>query len=263
MDGFRRPKRICHTTAIQCSSEGFDRNAGADAAPTSNSGRIQRIRGQQRPNPILGFGLLGPVCLFQIERDRIHAVARARRLWTVWEDVTEVRVTAGADHFGPKASDAAVFARGNALVAERLREARPAGAGLIFRFRAEQFVAATRAAVDPGALAIVVLATKRSFGALLPTHLVLLRGELGPPFGFALGVPLLAATSTTCFAHHPFPYSFVTDPISDAPTRRFARRITPNATPGGRVRRREAHDASRLIRYPLRSLNTSPPYRVH
>ena len=76
---------------------------------------------------------LGFVRRVQIESNRIHAIALSRSRRPVRKDVTQVGVAAGTDHFGPKASGAPIFPSGHIRLRDRLREARPAGAGFIFR----------------------------------------------------------------------------------------------------------------------------------
>ena len=77
---------------------------------------------------------LGFVRRFQIESNRIHAIALSRSGRPIRKDVTQVGVTAGTDHFGPKASGAAIFTGEHIRLCDRLRETRPAGAGFILRF---------------------------------------------------------------------------------------------------------------------------------
>ena len=148
---------------------------------------------------------LGFVRFCQIERDRIHAVASACRIWTIRKNVTEVGVTARADHFSSKASRTVIILGRNTLVADGPGEARPAGTRFILRLGAEQLVSATRTAVGPISLAVVVLAGEGPLRSLLPAHLVLLGSELRPPLGLALRHLFPARSFVVCVIHERSP----------------------------------------------------------
>src|SRR5208337_1451914 len=130
---------------------------------------------------------------------RVHAVAQAGGLGAVVEDVAQVRVALGAQHFVAGHTDAAVGLVLHVLLGDRLPEAGPAGAGVELGRRAEQRVLAADAAEDPLGVQVPVLAGEGALGAGEAGHVKLLGGELGAPFGVglddfghALGADLLA-----------------------------------------------------------------------
>src|SRR5262249_40787391 len=90
-----------------------------------------RIRGGP-PIPGQGTWLL---VLVEFQGRGVHAVALAGRRGPVVEDVPQMAAAVLAVHFGPGHEEAAVRLGVDAVVRERLPEARPAGAGIELRFR--------------------------------------------------------------------------------------------------------------------------------
>src|SRR5882672_11450953 len=68
--------------------------------------------------------------LLEIERAGVDAVAKARRLRAVLEDVAEMAAAGCADHFLPDHPVRRVDAHLDALERRGRKEARPAGAGM-------------------------------------------------------------------------------------------------------------------------------------
>ena len=117
-----------------------------------------------RPPPAAGGAPLAGVRV-QVQRQRVDAVALARRPGAVGEDVAQVRAAAAAEHLVADHSVAVVRPDLDVLGDGGLGEARPAGAGVELGARAEQLRAAGPAAVDPVVLRIGVLAAERRLGA--------------------------------------------------------------------------------------------------
>src|SRR6185503_14261852 len=124
--------------------------------------------------------------LLELERRGVHAVAQARGLGAVVEDVPEVRVATRAQHLGALREPAVVLLLRDVLLRHRLEEARPAGAGVELGLGAEERQAAAGALVHARVLGGVVLAGEGALGAVLAHDLVLLLGELGLPLGVGL-----------------------------------------------------------------------------
>src|SRR5579872_414606 len=86
----------------------------------------------------------------ELQRQAIHAVAKAGRGWAVVEDVPEVAAAAPAVNFRAVHHERTIFSRLD-RVGQRLIEARPAGAAIEFCRRREEGQVASGAVV--GALA--------------------------------------------------------------------------------------------------------------
>src|SRR6266851_1783183 len=80
----------------------------------------------------------GVLLFVELQRQRIDAVAQARGLRPILEDVAEVGVALRAQHLGPAHAMARVDLGGHGLLVQRLPEARPAAAGFEFGVRAEE-----------------------------------------------------------------------------------------------------------------------------
>src|SRR5215471_8683482 len=119
------------------------------------------------------------------QRVAIHAIAQAGRLRAVVEDMAEMAAAATAMHFRASYAVGAVFRRADGVF-ERLVEARPAGPAFELGLGGEQRQVA--AGAGKGALAVLLQqrARSRPLGALPAQDLILLRRELGPPFGVRL-----------------------------------------------------------------------------
>src|SRR4051795_13369267 len=176
---------FAHTT-VEAPKYGARRRAAAISLPrlaqpatktTTASG------GRATARSALSSGASGAV---KVERDRVDAPALPGRARAVVEHVAEVRAAAAAQHLRAGHPVGVVLARLDRLGDRRLGEARPAGAGVELRVRAEQLVAAGGAAVYPVFLRVGVLASERRLRAVPAQHLVLLRRELLAPLVFAL-----------------------------------------------------------------------------
>ena len=141
------------------------RDAGAD-------------RGRAGVDPFAALAANGLFLLFQVQRDRVDAVALTGRVRSVVEHVAEVAAAAGAHDLGAHHAVARVGSQLDGLGGGRLVEAGPARARLEFRIGAEQLVPARRAAVDAVFLAVRVLAREWRLGPLPAQDLVLLRRQL-------------------------------------------------------------------------------------
>src|SRR5690242_6970681 len=89
-----------------------------------------------------------------------------------------------APRLGPHHAVAGVAMLGHAIGRDRLSEARPARARIIFVGAVEQLVAAGGAAIDAIRLVVVVAARESGFGARFAQDVILRRAELLAPFGF-------------------------------------------------------------------------------
>src|SRR5689334_14146052 len=91
------------------------------------------------------------------QRIAVHAVAQARRLRSVVEDVTEMAAAAAAVNLRARHAEGAILGLAHGIV-ERLVEAWPAGAALEFRLRGKQ----RQIAAGAGEGALAVLLQKRA-----------------------------------------------------------------------------------------------------
>jgi len=91
--------------------------------------------------------------------------------------MAQVRVAVPASHLGAVHAEACIVFRDDILRNERFGEARPAGAGFILVFRAEERLAGGDLHIDPFLVIIPVLILERRLGALLPGHVVLDRRQ--------------------------------------------------------------------------------------
>ncbi len=95
--------------------------------------------------------------------------------------MAEVAAARGADDLGAGHPVARVDTRLDRVELGGLDEARPAGARVELRIRAEELRPAPGTAVDPGLLGVGVRAREGPLGRLLPKHGVLLRREALAP----------------------------------------------------------------------------------
>src|SRR3979411_2470667 len=119
------------------------------------------------------------------QRKAVHAVARAGRLRSVVEDVTEMAAAAAAMNFGPQHPQGPVFGLADGVL-ERLIKTPPAGAALELRLRSEQWQVAAGAGEDALAMLLEERARSRTLGALLAQDVILLRRQLRAPFRIGL-----------------------------------------------------------------------------
>src|SRR5258708_25908631 len=137
-----------------------------------------------------GGGGWRPVFLF-LARDKaqgcgIHAVAQARGLGSVREDVTQGRITERRFHFGAHRAVAEVFPLANVFFRDGRPETRPARAGIEFCAGIEERVAAVDAAVESCSVLIVQRSRVRPLRGGAPRHIELQRAELLLPLSLAL-----------------------------------------------------------------------------
>ena len=103
--------------------------------------------------------LVGLRIRIEFERGRVDAVAQARRLGTVVEDVALVRTTNGAVHLRtPHKKEAPVLLGFDVAFVDRRPEARPTRTGVVLGLGAKELRAAAGAAVDAFLLLVPVLA---------------------------------------------------------------------------------------------------------
>src|SRR5438874_720532 len=84
------------------------------------------------------LGLVGPVFRCEVERRRVDAVAHARRVGTVREEMSEMRAAAGAFDLDPAHAEGPVLFRRDAPFFRDVVEARPSRARLELRTGVEE-----------------------------------------------------------------------------------------------------------------------------
>src|SRR2546430_15263433 len=139
------------------------------------------------PPPRRGRAGSGLRFWLQLERHGVDAVALARRRRTVVEDVAKVRPAVAAEDLGTAHEEAVVRAQLHRFQVGRLIKAGPAGTRLEFRLRAEELRATGGATVGSVGLRMNGLAAEWPAGCFRAQDVVLLRGQLGTPFGIGLG----------------------------------------------------------------------------
>ncbi len=120
----------------------------------------------------------------QRQADRVDAVAQVGRgvVALTLEDVAEVGVAVGAAHLDAwPAGQRPVLDVADAILGERLEEARPTAMRVELGGAAEQFGVAGPAAVDTLGLGVGVFADKGRLGARFPQDVELPGAELDPP----------------------------------------------------------------------------------
>src|SRR5690606_32342958 len=115
--------------------------------------------------------------LFRLEGERrsVHAIAQAGGLRPVVEHMPQMGIAIGAADFGARREEGTVLVLGHRAGLDRLIEARPAGAGIVFGFGTEQWPPAGDATIEPFILVVPIRPGKRAFGAMLAHNLILLR----------------------------------------------------------------------------------------
>src|ERR1700733_6143169 len=121
----------------------------------------------------------------KLQSKAVHAVAQAGRLRSIVENVPEMAAAAAAVNFGAQHPQGPVLGLADGVL-ERLIEARPAGAALIFCLRGEQRQVAAGAGEDALAVLLEQRARSGTFGAFLAQDGILLRGQLRPPLRVGL-----------------------------------------------------------------------------
>src|SRR4051794_36188899 len=115
------------------------------------------------------------------QRKTVDAIAQARGLRAVVEDVAEMAAAAAAMHFGAQHAKGAVLDLADGIF-DRLVEARPAGAALELGVGGKQRQVAAGAGEDALAVLFQQRAGARPFGAVLAQDVVLHRRQLRAPF---------------------------------------------------------------------------------
>jgi hypothetical protein len=118
----------------------------------------------------------------EIHRGRVHTVAQAGRLRTIFENMANMRAAAVAHHFGPMHAVAAVDGGLDLLFLERGIKARPTASGVILGLGAEKLVPAADAQIHALVVEVPVAAGKSVLGAFLPGNRELLGGKKFAPF---------------------------------------------------------------------------------
>src|SRR3546814_716588 len=119
--------------------------------------------------------------LVEGQRVSIHAVAQPGGLGTIVEDVAEMGVAIGAAHLRARHEQRAILVLAHGTVVDRLIEARPAGAGLVFGVGIKQRLAAAYAAVEAVFLVVPVRPREGALRAMLARDLILFRRKLLSP----------------------------------------------------------------------------------
>src|SRR5918997_4089417 len=167
--------------------------------PSANMGEYRKERrkgpGLLCPGPLIGSrSVTIPELVsaaLQVERDAVHAPPLPTSLSrSVVEEVAEVRAAACAAHLGADHAVRAVLDQFDGVRCDRLGEARPPGARVVFRAAVEDLVAAGGAVVEAVIVGVHVLARERELGGRLAQNGVLLRREHLPPFPVGAG-PLI------------------------------------------------------------------------
>src|SRR5579859_126718 len=119
------------------------------------------------------------------QRVAIHAIAQARRLRAIVEDVAKMTAAAPAMHLGPRHAESAVLGGADRVV-QRLVEARPTRAALELGVGRKQRQVAAGAGEDAFAVLLQKRARARPLRALIAQDFILLRRELRAPLGISL-----------------------------------------------------------------------------
>src|ERR1700736_2785272 len=127
---------------------------GTIAGQATLAGRDMKVSARLRPRRM------------KHQRETVHAVAQARRLRAVVEDVAEMAAAAAAMYFGAQHAEGAVLGLADRVL-QRLIEARPAGAAFELGVRGEQRQVAAGAGEDALAMLLQKRARTRSLRALL------------------------------------------------------------------------------------------------
>src|SRR6266851_1248412 len=116
----------------------------------------------------------------ECESDAVDAIAQARRLGTVIEDVTQMAATAIAVNCGSHHAEAHILGRPDSSL-DRRPEAWPAGAAVEFRGRGEQVEVTARASEVASPLLVQQRAGEGALGRTHAQHCKLVgRQELAP-----------------------------------------------------------------------------------
>jgi len=120
--------------------------------------------------------------LVEFERETIGAIAQARRLWPVREDMAEMRVAFRTADFSPAHEVGTIHMFLDGCVRDRCIKTWPACAGIIFGFRLKQRRPAADARIEPGLLLIPMGTRECRFCPMPPRDFILGLAQLGAPF---------------------------------------------------------------------------------
>src|SRR6185312_3890792 len=130
--------------------------------------------------------LLRRLLSFKRQRGRVDAIALAGGLGAIGEDVSEVGAAGGAGGFDAPHAESPVFMLFDGVRGDGVVEAGPAAAGVELGLRLEQRSIAGGAVVQAIGVVVGQGAGEGTLRALFAHHVVLLRRELGAPFGVSL-----------------------------------------------------------------------------
>ena len=122
--------------------------------------------------------------LFEIERCRIHAKARAGRAGAVRENMPQVRIALRTQGFYAPHAMTSIGFPAHFTGVQRCGETGPSRTRFKLGGASEQLRAAAHAAVDAIFVVIPILARESRLGSLLPSHVILLWGQLFAPLFF-------------------------------------------------------------------------------
>ena len=138
------------------------------------------------PGKIYSEFLAGFLFGVVLQGHAVDAVAQSGGIGTVREDVAEMSLAFGAADLGPAREQRPVLVLAHRGGAGGGVEARPAGAGIVFRFRAEERRAAADAMIHAVALLLGIRMTEGALGSVLACHPKLIRRERLAPFRIGL-----------------------------------------------------------------------------
>src|SRR5690606_20056378 len=136
---------------------------GGSSTSSTNGGAGKH----RRPNQSTTLSRLQP------QTHRVDAIPQPGRWWAVGEDVAEVGVAAGTEHFGAVHAVTVVLGGGDGIVVHRRVVAGPATAGIELGVGIEQRCIAAYAVVLTRFTLEVILAGKWPFGTLESAYLIL------------------------------------------------------------------------------------------
>src|SRR5688500_7758274 len=106
----------------------------------------------------------------EVEGDRVHAVALARRTGTVIEELPEAAAAPSARDLGTSHAEAPILVKLDRSVSDRLEEAGPTCARVVFRIGTKQLGFAGRASIDSSVLGEGVLPGEGAFRPPIAEH---------------------------------------------------------------------------------------------
>src|SRR5215475_8395242 len=128
-----------------------------------------------------------------LQGNAVDAIAQAGRIGPVGKDMPKMSFAIGASHLCPAHEKRAIFMLAHGAPVSRSIETRPAGAGIVFGFRAEQRGTTADAAIRARALLLRLGVAEGALGSMLARYPMLLRRESFTPLviGFDDGAGFL------------------------------------------------------------------------